>query len=66
MIRQIGGLLRGIRDYLSMILEGDYGKVPRKQREVIGIVMESGNRLVELIKVQNMCSLRLFLTFLLR
>ncbi len=42
--------LTAIRGYLSMILEGDYGKVPRKQREVIGIVMESGNRLVELIK----------------
>jgi GAF domain-containing protein len=42
--------LTAIKGYLSMIQEGDYGKLTEEQSEVIDIVTQSSNRLIMLIK----------------
>lgn len=42
--------LTAIRGYLSMLTEGDFGKIPGKQKEVVEILEKSSTRLIELIK----------------
>jgi len=42
--------LTALRGYLSMLQEGDYGKVAPKQRPVIDILEQSAKRLIDLIK----------------
>jgi len=42
--------LTAIKGYLSMIKEGDYGKVAKKQSGVIDILTQSSDRLIGLIK----------------
>ena len=41
----------GIKGFLSMMLEGDYGKVTKEQRDVLQIVYDSTNRLIRLVNV---------------
>jgi len=41
----------GIKGFLSMILEGDYGNVTKEQREVLQTVYDSTNRLIRLVNV---------------
>ncbi len=42
--------LTAIKGYLSMLKEGDYGKVPKKMAPVVDIISQSSERLIELIK----------------
>lgn len=42
--------LTAIRGYLSMLLEGDYGKIPHEQQPVVDIIEKSAVRLITLIK----------------
>lgn len=42
--------LTAIKGYLSMLQEGDYGKVNAKQQPVMEILYQSSERLIELIK----------------
>ncbi len=42
--------LTAIRGYLSMLLEGDFGKISKEQQPIIDILMQSAMRLIELIK----------------
>jgi signal transduction histidine kinase len=42
--------LTAIKGYLSMVQEGDYGKLTEEQSEVIDIVTQSSDRLIGLIK----------------
>lgn len=42
--------LTAIKGYLSMIQEGDYGKLSQKQNKVMDILYASSERLIELIK----------------
>lgn len=42
--------LTAIKGYLSMIEEGDYGKVAVKQQPIMDILYQSSERLIELIK----------------
>ena len=42
--------LTAIRGYLSMIHEGDFGKVPEKLTETFSIIRESSERLINLIR----------------
>ncbi len=41
----------GIKGFLSMMLEGDYGQVTKEQREVLQTVYDSTNRLIRLVNV---------------
>lgn len=41
----------GIKGFLSMMLEGDYGNVTKEQREVLQTVYDSTNRLIRLVNV---------------
>jgi signal transduction histidine kinase len=41
----------GIKGFLSMMLEGDYGQVTKEQREVLQVVYDSTNRLIRLVNV---------------
>ncbi len=43
--------ISALRGYLSMLLEGDFGKVPDKQRQVISDLFESASRLARLINI---------------
>jgi signal transduction histidine kinase len=43
--------LTGIKGYLSMILEGDYGKIPEKQEKIIQDVFNASDRMSRLINV---------------
>lgn len=43
--------LTGIKGYLSMILEGDFGKVEPEVKKVVQEVFESSNRLTRLVNV---------------
>jgi signal transduction histidine kinase len=43
--------LTGIKGYLSMILEGDYGKVEKKQEKIIQDVFNASDRMSRLINV---------------
>ncbi len=43
--------LTGIKGYLSMILEGDYGKVDKKQEKIIQDVFNASDRMSRLINV---------------
>jgi signal transduction histidine kinase len=42
--------LTAIRGYLSMLIEGDFGKVTKDQKPIVDILMQSTLRLIELIK----------------
>ena len=42
--------LTALRGYLSMLMEGDYGESPPKQKPIINILEKSATRLIELIK----------------
>ncbi|MDP3685290.1 MAG: ATP-binding protein [bacterium] len=42
--------LTAIRGYLSMIAEGDFGKIPEKLGPTLGVVQQSSERLIELIR----------------
>lgn len=42
--------LTALRGYLSMILEGTYGKAAPKQQPIIGILEQSAHRLINLIR----------------
>ena len=41
--------ISALKGYLSMLMEGDFGTVPDKQRQVIGGLFESSSRLARLI-----------------
>lgn len=41
----------GVKGFLSMLLDGDYGKVSVKQKEVLDMVYAETNRLIRLINV---------------
>lgn len=43
--------LTGIKGYLSMILEGDYGIIPEKMKHVIADVFQASDRLTRLVNV---------------
>jgi signal transduction histidine kinase len=43
--------LTGIKGYLSMILEGDYGKMPKKQEKIVQDVFNASDRMSRLINV---------------
>ncbi|MFH1781765.1 MAG: HAMP domain-containing sensor histidine kinase, partial [Patescibacteria group bacterium] len=43
--------LSGIMGYLSMILDGDYGKLKKEQKEIIDDVFEATQRLIRLVNV---------------
>ncbi|MDD4304587.1 MAG: ATP-binding protein [Patescibacteria group bacterium] len=43
--------LTGIKGYLSMIIEGDYGKVPDRLLKIIKEVFEAGDRMSRLVNV---------------
>ncbi|MBU0731293.1 hypothetical protein KKC88_00255 [Patescibacteria group bacterium] len=43
--------LSGVMGYLSMILEGDYGKLKKEQKEIIEDVFEASQRLIRLVNV---------------
>lgn len=42
--------ITALRGYVSMMIEGDFGKVAPEQMEVLKILMKSATRLIELIK----------------
>jgi signal transduction histidine kinase len=42
--------LTALRGYLSMLQEGDFGAIPEKQRDVVGILRASSDRLIALIR----------------
>lgn len=42
--------LTALRGYLSMLQEGDFGAIPEKQRDVMGILRASSDRLIALIR----------------
>lgn len=43
--------LTGIKGYLSMLVEGDYGKIPGKINDVLKQVFEASNRMARLVDV---------------
>ncbi len=43
--------LTGIKGYLSMLVEGDYGKIPKKIEDIIKQVFEASNRMARLVDV---------------
>lgn len=43
--------ISALKGYLSMLLEGDFGKVPDKQRQIIADLFESASRLARLINI---------------
>ncbi len=43
--------ISALKGYLSMLLEGDFGSVPEKQRKIISDLFESASRLARLINV---------------
>jgi len=47
---QIRGSLTALKGYASMILEGDFGEVPEKVKEPIGIIYESSRSLEEIVE----------------
>lgn len=42
--------LTALRGYISMLMEGDFGKVNEQQKPILEILEKSSNRLIELIK----------------
>jgi len=42
--------LTALRGYVSMLQEGDFGKVPEKQQPILDILDKSAHRLIDLIK----------------
>lgn len=43
--------LSGVMGYLSMVLEGDYGKLKKEQKEILEDVFEATQRLIRLVNV---------------
>ncbi len=43
--------LTGIKGYLSMLVEGDYGKIPDKINDILKQVFEASNRMARLVDV---------------
>ncbi|MCD4704967.1 hypothetical protein K8R66_02720 [bacterium] len=43
--------LTGIKGYLSMMLEGDYGKFDKKQKIILGDVFDASDRMTRLVNV---------------
>ncbi|MFA5052240.1 MAG: ATP-binding protein [Patescibacteria group bacterium] len=43
--------MTGIMGYLSMILQGDFGKTPKKQGDVIAMLLEESQRMIRLINL---------------
>lgn len=43
--------LTALRGYISMLLEGDFGAVPKKQQQILELVNQSAMRLIELNKL---------------
>lgn len=43
--------LSAIKGYLSMLDEGDYGKLTNKQAEIIGVLLRNSERLIRLINI---------------
>ena len=43
--------LSGIKGYLSMMLEGDFGQIPEEQKKVLTSVLSNSDRLVRLVNI---------------
>jgi len=41
--------LTSIKGYISMLLEGDYGDIGKKQKEILGNVFQSNQRLIKIV-----------------
>ncbi|MDP2631043.1 MAG: ATP-binding protein [Candidatus Uhrbacteria bacterium] len=43
--------LTGIKGYLAMIVDGDFGKVPKQQNEILTQVLEASKRMIRLVNL---------------